>query len=83
MVRLLEHLRQASRSDACRKETREKSQLGGVIARTGLRCQKRAPLEIPIDGASRIKADGTERSRLMAIGGKAFSDGAEQDPVCL
>ncbi|MGX9182006.1 conjugal transfer protein TraD [Mesorhizobium sp. BHbdii] len=68
-------MRQASRSEARRQDTREKIQLGGLIAKAGLRYEKRALLlGLLIDGASRIKTDETERNRLMVIGEKAFSD---------
>jgi hypothetical protein len=67
-------MRQASQTDARRKDTREKIQLGGLIAKAGLRYEKRALLlGLLIDGASRIRADDNERARLMAIGEKAFA----------
>ena len=67
-------MRQASQSDARKKDTREKIQLGGLIAKAGLRYEKRALLlGLLIDGASRIKADKAERERLTAIGVEAFS----------
>ena len=68
-------MRQARQSDARRKDTREKIQLGGLIAKAGLRYEKRALLlGLLIDGASRIATDDSERTRLMAIGEKAFSN---------
>lgn len=68
-------MRQQSQSDARRKDTREKIQLGGLIAKAGLRYEKRALLlGLLIDGAERIKADERERERLMTIGAEAFSD---------
>ena len=68
-------MRQASQSEARRKDTREKIQLGGLIAKAGLRYEKRALLlGLLIDGGSRIRTDEAERSRLMAIGMKAFAD---------
>ena len=71
-------MRQASQSDARKKDTREKIQLGGLIAKAGLRYEKRALLlGLLIDGASRIRSDDEERKRLMAIGEKAFSDDTE------
>ena len=67
-------MRQASQSDARKKDTREKIQLGGLIAKAGLRYEKRALLlGLLIDGASRIAADEAERERLTAIGAEAFS----------
>lgn len=71
-------MRQASQTEARRKDTREKIQLGGLIAKAGLRYEKRALLlGLLIDGASRIRSDEEERKRLMAIGEKAFSDDTE------
>ena len=61
-------MRQASQSDARKKDTREKIQLGGLIVKAGLRYEKRALLlGLLIDGASRIAADEAERERLTAI----------------
>ena len=71
-------MRQASQTEARRKDTREKIELGGLIAKAGLRYEKRALLlGLLIDGASRIRSDDEERKRLMAIGEKAFSDDTE------
>ena len=71
-------MRQASQSDARRRDTREKIQLGGLIVKAGLRYEKRALLlGLLIDGASRIAADEAERERLTAIGSEAFSNDPE------
>jgi hypothetical protein len=71
-------MRQASQTEARRKDTREKIQLGGLIAKAGLRYEKRALLlGLLIDGADRIRDDETERARLLALGEKAFIDGAD------
>lgn len=71
-------MRQASQSDKRRKDTREKIQLGGLIAKAGLRYEKRALLlGLLIDGMRRIEGDENERERLMAIGAEAFSDDTE------
>lgn len=71
-------MRQASQSDARKKDTREKIQLGGLIAKAGLRYEKRALLlGLLIDGASRIAANEAERERLTAIGTDAFSNDPE------
>ncbi|ODT77216.1 MAG: conjugal transfer protein TraD [Pelagibacterium sp. SCN 64-44] len=68
-------MQQASQNDARKKDTREKIQLGGLIAKAGLRYEKRALLlGLLIDGADRIKVDAQERARLLAIGEKVFSD---------
>lgn len=61
-----------------KKDTREKIALGGLIAKAGLRYEKRALLlGLLIDAKLRIKADEAERARLMEIGEKAF--GREPD----
>jgi len=71
-------MRQASQSEKRRKDTREKIQLGGLIAKAGLRYEKRALLlGLLIDGGGRIKGDENERERLTAIGAEAFSDDTE------
>ena len=71
-------MRQARQSDARKKDTREKIQLGGLIVKAGLRYEKRALLlGLLIDGASRIAADEAERERLTAIGAEAFSSDPE------
>ncbi|WP_366140745.1 conjugal transfer protein TraD [uncultured Nocardioides sp.] len=71
-------MRQASQTDARRKDTREKIQLGGLIAKAGLRYEKRALLlGLLMDAADRIRADKIERARLMALGEKAFIDDAD------
>ncbi|MFH1516876.1 MAG: type IV conjugative transfer system coupling protein TraD [Pseudomonadota bacterium] len=71
-------MRQASQSEKRRKDTREKIQLGGLIAKAGLRYEKRALLlGLLIDGTRRIKGDENERERLTVIGAEAFSDDTE------
>ncbi|AIC30101.1 conjugal transfer protein TraD 2 (plasmid) [Rhizobium etli bv. mimosae str. IE4771] len=60
-------------SDARKKDTREKIELGGLIVKAGLRYEKRALLlGALIDLRERLKANEPERSRLMAIGAQAF-----------
>lgn len=66
-------MRQASQTEARRKDTREKIQLGGLIAKAGLRYEKRALLlGLLIDAAERIKGDEAERARLLSLGEQAF-----------
>ncbi|CAN7615045.1 type IV conjugative transfer system coupling protein TraD [Devosia sp. LjRoot3] len=66
-------MRQASQSEDRKKDTREKIQLGGLIAKAGLRYEKRALLlGLLIDARQRIKGNETERARLLAIGETAF-----------
>ena len=56
-----------------KKDTREKIALGGLIAKAGLRYEKRALLlGLLIDARQRIKGNDAERTRLLAIGEKAF-----------
>jgi hypothetical protein len=77
-VARLERMRQASQSEARRKDTREKIQLGGLIAKAGLRYEKRALLlGLLIDAAQRIRHDEIERARLTALGEKAFLNDAD------
>lgn len=71
-------MRQASQSNARKKDTREKIQLGGLIVKAGLRYEKRALLlGLLVDGASRLATDEVERERLTAIGVEAFSNDPE------
>ncbi|WP_312366010.1 type IV conjugative transfer system coupling protein TraD [Ensifer sp.] len=68
----------ASTSDARRKDTREKIELGGLIVKAGLRYQPRALLlGALIDIGQRLKVDDGERSRLETIGAEAFRNGRE------
>lgn len=60
-------------SDARKKDTREKIELGGLIVKAGLRYEKRALLlGALIDLSRRLKSDENERPRLMTIGAEAF-----------
>ncbi|GLK70175.1 type IV conjugative transfer system coupling protein TraD [Ancylobacter dichloromethanicus] len=68
-------MRQASSTEARRQDTREKIELGGLIAKAGLRYEKRAVLlGALIELGQRLKADDAERMRLAAIGAKAFGN---------
>ena len=65
-------------SDARKKDTREKIELGGLIVKAGLRYEKRALLlGLLIDAGQRIKGNEPEKSRLIAIGAEAFGDDGE------
>ncbi|QPB24805.1 type IV conjugative transfer system coupling protein TraD [Rhizobium sp. 007] len=65
-------------SDARKKDTREKIELGGLIVKAGLRYEKRALLlGALIEIAWRIEGDEGERSRLAAIGAEAFGNDGE------
>lgn len=61
-----------------KKDAREKIQLGGLIAKAGLRYEKRALLlGLLIDARDRIQINPAERERLMAIGIRAFGNDPE------
>jgi hypothetical protein len=65
-------------TEARKKDTREKIELGGLIVKAGLRYEKRALLlGLLIDAEKRIKGDEAERSRLTAIGAEAFGHDGE------
>lgn len=71
-------MRRSDTSEVRKKDTREKIELGGLIAKAGLRYEKRALLlGLLIDAAHRLKGDETERERLTAIGAKAFGHEGE------
>ncbi|KGE80010.1 type IV conjugative transfer system coupling protein TraD [Agrobacterium sp. BT-220-3] len=65
-------------SDARKKDTRDKIELGGLIVKAGLRFEKRALLlGALMDLQRRLKADNSERARLTAIGAEAFGNEGE------
>lgn len=65
-------------SDARKKDTREKIELGGLIVKAGLRYEKRTLLlGALIEIARRIEGDEGERFRLAAIGAEAFGNDGE------
>ncbi|WP_404924676.1 type IV conjugative transfer system coupling protein TraD [Mesorhizobium sp. ORM16] len=71
-------MRRSQATDARKKDTREKIELGGLIAKAGLRHEKRALLlGLLIDASQRIKGDDAERLRLIAIGAEAFGRDGE------
>jgi len=71
-------MRQASSSEARKKDTREKIELGGLIAKAGLRYEKRAVLlGALIELRRRLSNDEAERTRLAAIGAEAFGHDSE------
>lgn len=62
-------------SDARKKDTREKIQLGGLIVKAGLRFEKRAILlGALIELGHRLKADAGERARLTKIAAEVFGN---------
>ncbi|WP_085032513.1 type IV conjugative transfer system coupling protein TraD [Ensifer aridi] len=65
-------------SDARKKDTREKIELGGLIVKAGLRYEKRALLlGALVELRHRLKSDEGERARLIAIGAEAFGNDGE------
>lgn len=65
-------------SDARKKDTREKIELGGLIVKAGLRYEKRALLlGALVELRTRLRSDEGERARLIAIGAQAFNDDGE------
>lgn len=65
-------------SDARKKDTREKIELGGLIVKAGLRYEKRALLfGLLIEAGQRIQGNELEKSRLIAIGAEAFGHDGE------
>ena len=60
-------------TEARKKDTRDKIALGGLIAKVGLRYEKRALLlGLLIDARQRLKGDEAERAGLTEMGEKAF-----------
>ncbi|QAB01123.1 conjugal transfer protein TraD (plasmid) [Agrobacterium tumefaciens] len=73
-----ERMSKAITSEARKKDTREKIELGGLIVKAGLRYEKRALLlGLLIEAERRIKGDDAEKSRLTAIGAEAFGNDGE------
>lgn len=64
----------ATTTEARKKDTREKIELGGLIVKAGLRMEKRAVLLGALtELANRLACDASERSRLAAIGEERFA----------
>jgi hypothetical protein len=65
-------------SDARKKDTREKIELGGLIVKAGLRYEKRALLlGALVDLGRKLEFDEGERARLIAIGAEVFNNDHE------
>lgn len=65
-------------SDARKKDTREKIELGGLIVKAGLRYEKRAVLlGALIELRQRLERDAGERPRLTALGAEGFGNEGE------
>lgn len=70
---------QLARTENRKKDTREKIQLGGLIAKAGLRYEKRALLlGLLIDAKRRLASSADERARLLVIGEEAFRDDPQE-----
>lgn len=68
-----------ARAEDRKKDTREKIQLGGLIAKAGLRYEKRALLlGLLIDARRRLTGDTAERARLLAIGEEIFRNDRQE-----
>lgn len=62
-------------SDARKKDTREKIELGGLIVKAGLRFEKRAVLlGALVELGERLGREEGERARLAKIGARAFAN---------
>ena len=72
---------QLARTDDRKKDTREKIQLGGLIAKAGLRYEQRALLlGLLIEAKRNLASNSEERARLLAVGEEAFrNDPKEAD----
>lgn len=71
-------MRQSSSSEARKKDTREKIELGGLIVKAGLRYEKRALLlGALVELGRRLEHDDAERARLTLIGAEAFGRDGE------
>ena len=71
-------MKRSTTSEARKKDTREKIELGGLIVKAGLRYEKRALLfGLLIDAGRRLRVDDVERVRLTAIGEEAFGRDGE------
>jgi hypothetical protein len=65
-------------SDARKKDTREKIELGGLIVKAGLRFEKRALLLGALIELQRsLATNPSERGRLITIGSEAFGNDDE------
>lgn len=71
---------QSARTDDRKKDTREKIQLGGLVAKAGLREMNKAVLlGWLLELSERLNSDQTEWARLEAKGKRGFEDGGQED----
>lgn len=65
-------------TEARKRDTREKIELGGLIVKAGLRYEKRALLlGLLVEASDRLKGNEAERLRLTALGAEAFGNDRE------
>jgi hypothetical protein len=73
---------QLARIEERKKDTREKIQLGGLIAKAGLRYEKRALLlGLLIEARRKLAGNSAERARLLAIGEEAFRNDPQETDI--
>lgn len=71
-------MRRLTTAEARKKDARDKIELGGLIVKAGMRYEKRALLlGLLIEASNRIMGDEAERSRLTAIGARAFGNDSD------
>jgi hypothetical protein len=74
----LERMMRSKTSDARKRDTRDKIELGGLIVKAGLRYERRALLlGALLDLKQRLEAEPDLRDRLLVIGAEAFSHDAD------
>jgi len=71
-------MQRTTTTQARKKDTRDKIELGGLIVKAGLRYEKRALLlGALIEIKRRLTSDESERTRLTAIGAEVFGNDGE------
>lgn len=71
-----------ARDNDRKRDTREKIQLGGLIAKAGLRYEKRALLlGLLIEAKRSLAGNAAERARLLAIGEDAFRNDPQETDI--
>ncbi len=71
-------MQRLQQTDARKKDTREKIELGGLVVKAGLRFEKRAVLlGAMMELSERLSTDASERDRLNRIGADAFGKADE------
>lgn len=71
-----------ARNNDRKKDTREKIQLGGLIAKAGMRYEKRALLlGLLIEAKRSLAGNAAARARLLAIGEEAFRNDPQETVI--